>query len=473
MKLSKLTEQKIKKSTLSFLKSYYKHRPRNGETNAEIDMRGQGGIIADGFLQFEDDNGQNFVSTFEATSNNTKDEVNFKVQFSKLAWDAWAAASVVVAVWFFGKYYYNINFLQNEGFTRMGFILLLGTFFIAFTLVFLLRRWKRYRYIYAIEQFKQYHADEQWVSIGTDVFPSPEDNSFKELKEQCVFNGIGLIQVDDELKPQLIITPSRQDTFKKQRRMVEFLSLNEATKRLPDIQPKKLLDRFFPNRKKANNFLNAGSVGRFMPRNSAQISIAGVAWILIMSIYLIELDKMRTKYIDQEDYTDLVLAQVGDGDPEITFSIIEDTFLIQPYNKQTIPYLELVQGQVDNEQVASIQKRGYDVVIGLENEFQFTIYSCERFYNFKDPKYIVEEGVYLDLDQAIDRVEFLSDQGISSTLLWLGCFEKEGRGYALYFDLIQNSRDEAADLYYKYNDEIKSVDRIEKSLSIRTLMPVK
>ena len=53
----------------------------------------------------------------------------------------------------------------------------------------------RYRYIYAVEQFKKYHADEQWVAIGEDVFENPNDKYLKELKKQCVYNGFGLISM--------------------------------------------------------------------------------------------------------------------------------------------------------------------------------------------------------------------------------------------------------------------------------------
>ena len=56
----------------------------------------------------------------------------------------------------------------------------------------------RYRSIFAIEQFKQYYADEQWVAIGKDTFSEEEDHFFQELKKQCVYNGFGLLSMDDE-----------------------------------------------------------------------------------------------------------------------------------------------------------------------------------------------------------------------------------------------------------------------------------
>ena len=62
-----ITESDVKKVTLRFLKHYYRFRPRSRDAFISADMRGMGGIVADGYLGFPQDDGQLFIATFEAT----------------------------------------------------------------------------------------------------------------------------------------------------------------------------------------------------------------------------------------------------------------------------------------------------------------------------------------------------------------------------------------------------------------------
>ena len=95
-----LSENDIKQTTLRFLKAYYRYRQREGGTTVSSDMRGAGGIIADGFLSYPKPGGEIFHATFEATSQDTRDEVRFKIQKRRLQWDAIAVASLAAAVLF-------------------------------------------------------------------------------------------------------------------------------------------------------------------------------------------------------------------------------------------------------------------------------------------------------------------------------------------------------------------------------------
>ena len=289
--MSNLNERNIKKSTLSFLKGYYKNRPREGETQASIDMRGEGGIIADGYLSFQTEKGDNFISTFEATSLGTKDEVRFKLQGFRLFWDIMAVASLVAATWLGWHYYQDGFYLEKKGY---GWVLknigiIIGAIFIV--LLLLLRRLQRYRYIYAVEQFKQYHANEQWISIGEDVFAAADDRYLDELKEQCVQNGFGLIKVSRELQPQMLITPSREDTFKQQRRTVQFLELGEVSKRLKGVDYQKWLNWLKVRKLPFSVFGSAKGLSRFYSTNTLQIFLSSCSLLLILGIFLYELSK--------------------------------------------------------------------------------------------------------------------------------------------------------------------------------------
>ena len=331
----------------------------------------------------------------------------------------------------------------------------------------LFRRLKRYKYIYAIEQFKQYFADEQWIAIGENVFTSPEDYEFKELKNQVIDNGFGLIQVDKTLKPQLIITPARQDTFKNKRAMVDFLPVPEFARKMPAINYQKFLGFLKrPSNATLDNWL------RFRHKNTIQILITSLSWLIITTIFIRELSKPTIEYVNERAHYDKMVASQDSYNPEDPFYLV-DTLNIQPYDENELPYLKLLDIQRQSEQVTSVTRRGFDIVIGLRDNRQLIVYSCERFYNFDGPKYIVEDGVYYNIDDAIQRIEVLNANGITATALWLGCFSEGGAGFALFFDEIVSTRNDANALYRSYQQKVRAIDQFEKTLRIRTLVPVK
>lgn len=470
-KLGNLSENNIKKTALSFLKSYYKHRPRSsesGRTDAEIDMRGKGGIIADGYIAFKKDDGGAFTSTFEATSSNTKDEVRYKLQIRKLLWDGIAIGSVAAGIYLLWNYYWDRQFLENTGYVTVAATLFLIAAVLWIFWIGLFRGLKRYKYIYAIEQFKQYYADEQWIAIGEDVFLSPEDQQFKELKDQVIDHGIGLIQIDKELKPQLLITPARQDAFKKKREVVNFLSLGDFSNRISQVNYKKFLGIF---KLKSMPFKLDSNQWRFRAKNSLQISLAALSWTMVFVIFLRELNRPTIVYVNEETYYEEMLANKENLTGETIFYIV-DTLLVQPYDENTLPYLQLMELENRSNKVATVTRRGFDIIIGLKNSQKLYVYSCERFYNLNTPKYIIEDGVYFNLDEAIDRIEFLNDHGIQATALWLGCFNDGGEGFSLFFDEIQNTQSDVNELLLDYEKQIRSLEKFEKKLHIRTLIPI-
>ena len=190
------------------------------------DVRSKTGIIADGHLSFPMEDGQSFVATFEATSYDTREEVRYRIQSRLLIWDSLAVGSILTA--FMASYAYTFHraMIKMAGLWMSLAALTLILLLAYLVYYFLFRGLHKYRYIYAIEQFKRYHANEQWIAIGEDVFLTSEDHFFRELKDQCVLNGFGLISVDRDHEPQLLITPSRQEVFGSKRRMTSFVEQN-------------------------------------------------------------------------------------------------------------------------------------------------------------------------------------------------------------------------------------------------------
>jgi len=162
-----------------------------------------------------------------------------------LLWDCAAFGMVCAA--FAYVFFYQTDFVWLVKLKTVGNIgLLIGTGMIGFfAWYFLVKGWRKYRYIFAIQQFKQYHADEQWVAIAEDVFPAPNDPYMLELRNQCVYNGIGLAIVPLEGMVRKMIDPSRLGIFGKDRQMTQWVtravwyqSLSQNVEKMAARRPK-------------------------------------------------------------------------------------------------------------------------------------------------------------------------------------------------------------------------------------------
>ncbi|MEM6699928.1 MAG: hypothetical protein AAF599_16110, partial [Bacteroidota bacterium] len=237
-----LSEDSIKQATLSFLKSYYRYRPSLMENDlqkgihmdARYDETVGTDITIDGFIAYQQRNGSTFTATFEASSYDKRYEVLYQIQTRLVGWDGLAiATSVATLVFLFTYITGNYNLKEVALLAGAIYILSIG-------LLTLIYRWicliwpdaiDRYHYIYAVEQFKRYYADEQWISIGEDVFTGPTDTKLLELRDQCIKNGFGLIEVREDLVPIILITPSRE-TILKNRKRFDFSINAERLKQL-------------------------------------------------------------------------------------------------------------------------------------------------------------------------------------------------------------------------------------------------
>lgn len=223
---SSLTEDAIKRAFLPFLKQFYKFRYeyRPETMTAELDNVSAEGLVADGMVRFRKDDGSLFTCTYEATSRDKAAEVKFRQNLPYFRWDCAAFGAFTAAAIYSFMYVTRFPWLLNLKWNgNLG--MLLGIWAIGFFAWFFgMRGWKKYRYIYAVEQFKRYFADEQWVALGADVFPAPNDPYLVELKDQCVYNGFGLalVAADGQVRP--LATPSRLGIFGKDRNMAHWVT---------------------------------------------------------------------------------------------------------------------------------------------------------------------------------------------------------------------------------------------------------
>lgn len=222
-----LTEDEVKQRFVPFLKVFYQNRyePMQKSMSVALDnVSKDGQVVADGMISFRKSDGTPFVCTYEATSRDKAMEVKFQTNLHYLRWDCLAFALVWSAVVYAYLYLTDLVWLVERKFIgNLGIVL--GTGIVAFlSWYFVMKGWRKYRYIYAIQQFKQYHADEQWIAIAEDVFLSPNDPYMVELRNQCIYHGIGLAIVPAEGEVRKLVDPSRLGIFGKDRKMVQWVT---------------------------------------------------------------------------------------------------------------------------------------------------------------------------------------------------------------------------------------------------------
>lgn len=460
-----LTEQEIKVITLGFLKHHYRNRQRESRPMLSSDVRGAGGIIADGFLSYESQEGQVFKATFEATSFDTKSEVKYKVQMKLLLWDAAAVAAILSTILFFTLYVLERLPIKQIGlFIPAAFtILLFGFIFIFYRFSF--QRLRRYRHIYAIEQFKRYHADEQWVAIGEDVFlNSYNDPDYMELRNQCIYNGFGLIVVQENKKPVMQITPSRQDIFKNKRAHIPFISQNEVLQ--------KFRDGYIPDWLKT---FNQPEQYRFKRRYWKQVAITATCLLVISGIFFKELQEKSRIYEEPEAYLDKMelVKQKNRQKPEILVYELDTPFTWpMPFLQDEKPYAGLnVVSTARPAQPAEAAESASEFITILPGDDEFIEYDCARLSDIEKTVYVLQIGVASSYAEATARIAEMRYLGWPVSGLWLGCFNDIENGYTIYIGALNTSFEQAnqalLDIKKTSGDNVLSIRP-----SIRPLMPL-
>ncbi len=467
-----MTEKEVNKAALSALRSYYRFRIKSGSPEVISDIRGAGGIIADGSYAFQTPEGDRFLATVEATSHETRDEVYFKLQRWLLIWDSSVFASIMMLVIFGWAYLSGWYWLLEYGWIKTIFLLLVIALILGIIYFRIFEHFRRYRYIYAVEQFKRYHADEQWIAIADNVFEQNNDRYYAELRNQCIYNGFGLIVVDQTLRPHLAITPARREIFGGTRQIVQFFSKSQITRLIQrggNIQEWwKKFSKGIPLQWKTSDpeyFL------RFRRSVWNQIILCSISWLMIGGIVYDEWQDRPLRYVGQEVYESEVVTRQVQSEPEPRRPIIPigDSLYIEPFDNKVIPYLLLLQIEKVSPSIVALDLKDNEVLIGMFENVLIE-YDCERLYNFKKPKYILQEGIYPDFESLMARMNQLMAAGMEVNSLWLGCFTENDQRYILYFGLMLDQMQQSQNALEKYSNQLKD-NQINATISIKTLMP--
>lgn len=437
--MASIHEDDIKRIALGFLRTYYKHRPRSGDMTTATNMRGEGGIIVDSYLAYQDEVGDQFIATAEATSVDTREEVQFTVQHRLLLWD-----SVVFGVLFgfvFVLISYFVPFLSMPAVPPnwRGMMIALVSIGLILFYYYRIRPLRRYRYIYAIAQFKKYHADEQWVAMAKAVFPKMDkDRNYRELKRQCTRFGFGLILVDNQKQPRMVLSPSREEQFERRRERVPLIDLQKyiRIKELArsDWQLMRWWQRWTdPYRE--HDYL------RFESGFKNQAALIALGLALIAIAFFQEYQRMPVFYPNESTYTRKLEQRVKNLNGE------EDAKDPQPF---IVPFGDTSRSalipdpEAQKEEIAILPVEPKSEVLIFDPYNQTIItYDCERMYNFTGTKYIIEIGQYGDQAQARDDLEILGDAGLNCVVFWEGCFSPTREAFIMYIGTMYNEMEEA------------------------------
>ena len=426
------------------MKTYYKFRPRNGETVIHYDMMHPSGVVVDGQLTFPKEDGSQFVATFEATSASTADEILYRIQTKQLQWDAVAVGSLAMLIPMVFLWALKVWTITEVGWVFSA-LLIISLFILGFLAYQMFNRTSgRYRYIYAIEQFKQYHADEQWVALGNDVFTEPMDTNFSELKLQCVKNGFGLLTVDKEEHVNLLITPAREEVFGRKRSKLKFEETRVVNSGLQRLSPKRL-ERY------ARPYLN-------------QIVISSLSFIILSGLFF-------------RSWQQRPVLSVSD---EVAFrdSITLRSSMMEQ-NKEPREYIYLQEDVVKNSpnlntDATTVSNPPIEPMnVGL---YVFTVqdgyisYECERI-DMQGTKYVVQDLTFKNFDDAKRRIEHLKTFGLIANAISLDCTTngKPKHDYCVYYEVIFNEEKTANSKAIEVKRQLEKLNLNHEFIKIRVL----
>ncbi|WP_116109087.1 hypothetical protein [Lewinella sp. IMCC34191] len=255
------TEQQIRGLAINFLRFHYKLRPRYGGSGTRVVDKPHyyQGVLIDARLAYRKPDRTYFTATVEATSVDRQEEILYQTNYWRMGWHALVLTLFIAALLIWaglpplsgflggGAQEGRFNLWRLFGSPAVYAVLVLLFLAIGATVAALLRRLRTYRYIYAVDQFKHFFADAQWVAYDVAIF-QPDTwrtrRKFRELERQCVKYGFGMLAVEDNKVVKNVISPSQVDQFRGHRiRLPSWLARAEESKPAdPDTLPPEVTD---------------------------------------------------------------------------------------------------------------------------------------------------------------------------------------------------------------------------------------
>ena len=437
-----ITEKRVVQLGLAFLKSHYRHLPRFGETQTREGVEAEGGIIADGFFAFrQSEDGPTFSATLEATDYLSREELRYTWFWELLIIDGIAGTLGIMA--------FISGWLHLRGYPSVypaGPFLALVVLLVVFILgiiswVIIFHRRSRYHYIYAVEQFKSYFADDQWVAFAWDVFSSTEDKYYKELRKQCIRYGFGLLEIDREQHVKMHLAPAKADLFSNKRAVRQFFS---STSRIAQRIRQEVSTRL-PSKVRTRSLTIPGidirDLFRFRRSYRYQGFISASALLLLGIVFWLELQEYPIQYADQpavlRKREELILDKRGQSGMESRVFLV-DAAALPPPMLEVGPYLLTGSNATD---VLNLGPPKGEVYLYVDQAF--VSFSCERIAQSGSDLYLVFLNSYADIEWAKNRALALRNSGIRVNIIWADCFFPGRRFFIIYFEDLFNTFEDA------------------------------
>lgn len=512
--VSQLTEDEVKRRFIPFLKDFYKNRYQSDPAaiKVELDNVSEEGWVADGKLTFRKEDDSPFICTYEATSLDKIEEVKYRLNSPYFVWDSIAFGTVAAAVLYFLFYQSRLPWLIGlKGSGNLGFVL--GVFIIGFfTWYFSMQNWRKYRYIFAIQQFKQYFADEQWIALAEDVFPAPQDPYYRELRNQCVYNGIGLALVPFAGNVRKINDPSRLGIYGKDKQMAHWVTRADWYKKISDNvgamaakRPKTpdsltvLWNKIYrplhyltidPFKKYVLGGLSKpfgqsrSMYNRFMGGQRVQ------KWVTVLALAFLTPFFWKVASYRSENIADLKELQnwKGGQNPEDVRGYLIDG--------EAIPYGGVPTGVPKQYPISNKQEdEGPTINLSGDDDDGPTIYMSGDEDEKPDPKpvspkvttpskpvvskdcellnrsgYLIQESSYSKKELAIDRANILKRQGFDAHFSPQSCLPKGlNSGYIVWLAPIQTDKERAEITAVNFNHKLQLIGLSKGKLLVRQL----
>lgn len=476
--MSSLSESAIKQIGLGYLKSYYRLRPRGMDTVVltGMDMRGTDDVVADVFLRYTEADGSVFSATLEATSQQTRSEVVYRPRYSHVFWDGLVFGALLLPALMAILHIYGFYPLVGEDFwVRVGLLLmtlplLMGVYALFF------QRLPRYRYIYAVEQFKQYQADDQWIAYGYDVFVDLPAKYKRELVRQCTRYGFGLLEITSQRQPKLLIAPSRAQNFIPKKPFFPWLTQAQwqAQLRAMAQRPWGKVKAFLKEKTATNRALNFRWFSRTYYH---QWTLFAMGLIAIGYFASLEYARVPTIFVPEKWYHRRLAATKDDMRPETEAFLVDapvpgffDT-TYQPFDIRSHEELfgQIIQQEGSGTFADSIRETPVRILSANAGEALAVYYSCNRYNALTQAFYLLADTVYAQQSQAKQRLAELNDRGIHATAVWPPCIGGTGKGFLVYVDDLLFD-DQAANAL---RDSLQAqLDTLDRQLTVMRFLPI-
>jgi len=419
---------------LGYLKLHYKYRKRKGESITQLDAKTESGLIADGYLHFAVDADTDFVATVEATDYWHRDELWYRHTIDLLLMDSLATAMVLMVTGM-GILYFN-DAISVFTFGWLSSILVLLLLMLVLTTITFSLLWSlpRYRYIYAIEQFKEYYADEQWVIFSFDVFPNYENRYYKELRRQCIRYGFGLLEVDAKRNVKVLLAPAREDAVKNNRKVMAFKGITQSVglANLPSLR-----------RSGKPYFTWRTDLLRFRRTYYNQLAIIATCLFLIGGLIYEESQKAPITYVDEEEYVerqqelkkDLEAQKASEG---IFYFKIDSGIFVRRSKYYMAPSIVYDLDQEPITLASSDQS-----IISVYSGGTFDDVPCEDYLRQSNNRYLIFFASYYQLDEAKRAAIQLRNTGIPANVGWANCFFQDRPFYLVFYEYFFINSDRA------------------------------